>query len=317
MQPILADAVTVREILTMPACIGVLDRAMRAVSRGDVSAPPRLFAPLYDDSGTLGLMPGSAKGLDVYGAKIISLHPGNPAKGRPAIQGFVALFDVETGEPVGLIDGAEVTAIRTAAASGLATRELARANAKTHGIFGTGVQAVSHIDAIAAVRDIQQVVVWGRDREKTREFCVEQAERTGLNIVDSVHASEAGACDIVTTVTAAREPVLQGTWVQPGAHVNLVGAHEPDTREADTALVALARVYVDLKQSAFNESGDILIPIGEGAIDRDHVVGEIGELLDGKVAGRPDDEAVTLYKSLGVVGQDLFAAHYVLKAVQQ
>ena len=299
----------------MPACIGVLDRAMRAVSRRDVSAPPRLFAPLYDDSGTLGLMPGSAKGLDVYGAKIISLHPGNPAKGRPAIQGFVALFDFETGEPVGLIDGAEITAIRTAAASGLATRELARANAKTHGIFGTGVQAVSHIDAIAAVRDIEQVVVWGRDREKTRRFCVEQAERTGLNIVDSVHASEAGACDIVTTVTAAREPVLQGTWVQPGAHVNLVGAHEPDTREADTALVALARVYVDLKESAFNESGDILIPIEEGAIDRDHVVGEIGEVLDGKVAGRPDDEAVTLYKSLGVVGQDLYAADYVLRTL--
>jgi len=311
----LADAGTVREILTMPACIDALDKAMRAVSRGDVSAPPRLFAPLYDDSGTLGLMPGSAKGLDVYGAKIISLHPDNPPKGRPAIQGFVALFDFETGEPVGLIDGAEVTAIRTAAASGLATRELARADAKTHGVFGTGVQAVTHIDAIAAVRDIQQVVVWGRDREKTVRFCREQAERTGLDIVGSVHASEAAACDIVSTVTAAREPVLQGAWVQPRRARYLVGAHEPDTREADTALIVRARVFVDLKESALNESGDILIPIDEGKIDRNHIAGEIGEVLESKVAGRPDDEAVTLYKSLGVVGQDLYAADYVLRTL--
>lgn len=312
----IADADTVRQLLTMPACIGVLDTAMRAVSRGDVSAPPRLFAPLYDDSGTLGLMPGSAKGLDVYGAKIISLHPDNPAKGLPAIQGFVALFDFDNGELVGLIDGASVTAIRTAAASGLATRELSRAEACTHGIFGTGVQAATHIDAIAAVRQIEQVVVWGRDEARTRAFCEKHAERTGLDVVAGVHASEAAACDIVSTATSSFEPVLEGDWVQPGAHVNLVGAHQADTRESDTALIKKARVYVDLLESALNEAGDLLIPLNSGDIDKDHILGEIGGVLNGTVAGRTDDEAITLYKSLGIVGQDLFAADYVLNRLR-
>lgn len=297
----------------MPDCIDCLDRAMRAVSRGEVAAPPRLFAGHFDKSGVLGVMPGSAKGLDVYGAKIISLHPDNPGKGLPTIQGFVALFELATGAPVALIEGSELTAIRTAAASGLATRELARRDATTHGIFGTGVQAVTHVDAIGAVRNIERVVIWGRSEKRARDLAAEQAERTGLDIVSTTDPAEAAACDIVSAVTAAREPVLEGRWVRAGTHINLVGAHEPTAREADSDLVAKSAVYVDLMDSAMNEAGDIVIPIGEGVIGKDHVTGEIGQLLEGEVPGRANADAVTLYKSVGVVGQDLFAADYIYR----
>ena len=301
----------VERLLPMAACIDAMADAMRAASSGQVSMPLRLFTPLADGSGSFGLMPGSTLAPPFFGAKVISLLPANPAKGLPMVQGYVSLFDHETGKPVTLIEGSSVTAIRTAAASGLATRELARKDAHTHGLFGTGVQAVTHIDAIACARDIREVVVWGRDADKTRQFAERQSERVGFAVRASEDPAEAASCDIVSTVTAATEPVLKGEWLQPGCHVNLVGAHTPNAREADTAAIRRSSVYVDLMESAVNEAGDLLIPIGEGAIDEHHIVGEIGQLLAGAVRGRTDETRVTLYKSLGIVAQDLFAAAHI------
>jgi ornithine cyclodeaminase len=305
-------------LLPMAACIDVMAAAMRAASSGSVSMPPRLFAPLADDSGSLGLMPGSTLEPPFFGAKVISLRFDNPAKGLPAVQGYVSLFDHDSGRPVALIEGASVTAIRTAAASGLATRELARQGAQTHGIFGAGVQAVTHIDAIACVREIRQVIVWGRDADKTRRFAERQSERTKLDIRATRDPAEAAGCDVVSTVTAAAEPVLRGEWLRPGTHVNLVGVHTPQAREADTSVILRSRVYVDLMESAMNEAGDLLIPLAEGAIDTAHILGEIGQVLAGDVPGRADDADITLYKSLGIVAQDLFAAaHVYAQAVER
>ena len=301
----------VERLLSMSACIDAMADAMRAASSGAVTVPLRLFSPLADDSGSLGVMPGSALDPPLFGAKVISLRFDNPAKGLPAVQGYVSLFDHETGRPVAVIEGASVTAIRTAAASGLATRELARQGARTHGIFGTGVQAVTHIDAIACVRDMQEVVVWGRDADKARRFAERQSERTRLHIRATGDAAEAARCDVVSTVTAATEPVLKGEWLRPGTHVNLVGVHTPQAREADTRAILRSRVYVDLMESAMSEAGDLLIPIGEGAIDKAHILGEIGQVLAGGVPGRADDDEITLYKSLGIVAQDLFAAAHI------
>ena len=301
----------VERLLPMAACIDAMAAAMRAASSGVVSMPPRLFAPLADDSGSLGLMPGSTLDPPFFGAKVISLRFDNPAQGLPAVQGYVSLFDHDSGRPVALIEGASVTAIRTAAASGLATRELAREDALSHGIFGTGVQAVTHIDAIACVRDIDRVVVWGRDAEKTLRFAAGQSDRTQMAVTATEDPAEAAACDVVSTVTAATEPVLKGEWLQPGCHVNLVGVHTPQAREADTDAIRRSRVYVDLMESAMNEAGDLLIPIGEGAIDESHILGEIGEVLAGDVPGRTDAADITLYKSLGIVAQDLFAAAHI------
>lgn len=315
MQIMVIDAGRVREILTMPACIEALDTAMRAISRGDVAAPPRLFAPHANGGSVLALMPGSAKDLGVYGAKVLSVHPANRERGLPMIQGFVVLFDGETGAPKALIDGAELTAIRTAAASALATRELARQDARTHGIFGTGVQAVTHLDAIAAVRSIERTVVCGRDPRKTAEFARVQRRRTGSEVVPAETPEAAAACDIVSTVTTSKAPVLSGNWLRPGAHVNLVGAHSPDAREADSDLIAAARVFVDLRDAVLEEAGDLLIPIEEGRISADHIVGEIGQLLDREIGGRQSASDITAYKSVGTVGQDLGTAAYVFDQV--
>jgi ornithine cyclodeaminase len=282
--------------------------AMRAASDDAVSMPLRLFTPLADDSGSLGLMPGSALEPPFFGAKVISLRFDNPAQGLPTVQGYVSLFDHDTGTPVALIEGSSVTAIRTAAASGLATRELARQDARSHGVFGTGVQAVTHIDAVACVREIDRVVVWGRDADKARRFAAQQSARTRLEVTATDDPADAARCDVVSTVTAATQPILRGEWLQPGCHLNLVGVHTPDAREADTETVRRSRVYVDRMESAMNEAGDLLIPIVEGAIGEAHILGEIGQVLAGAVPGRTGASDITLYKSLGIVAQDLFAA---------
>jgi ornithine cyclodeaminase len=301
----------VERLLPMAACIDVLDDAMRAASSGAVSMPLRLFTPLADGTGSFGLMPGSMLDPPFFGAKVISLLPGNPAKGLPMVQGYVSLFDHESGKAVALIEGASVTAIRTAAASGLATRVLARKDARTHGIFGTGVQAITHIDAVNCARDIAEILVWGRDPEKTRQFAGQQSERVQRDVRATEDPAEAAGCDIVSTVTAATKPILKGDWLRPGCHLNLVGVHTPEAREADSRAIERSRVYVDLMESAMNEAGDILVPMGEGAIDRAHILGEIGQVLAGEVPGRNGDREITLYKSLGIVAQDLFAAAHI------
>ena len=305
------DAAGVRTHLPMAECIDAMAKAMIAVSGRAASMPPRTVMPLIDKSGYFAVMPGSLAEPLVYGAKVVSLHPANPAAGRPAIQGFVALFDHETGRPLALVDGAEITALRTAAASGLATRLLSRSDSSTLGLLGYGVQAAAHLEAICAVRDIAEVRVWGRSLERAREFAKRHSARLHPKIVAVAEPQTAAACDIVCTVTGSAEPIVLGEWIQPGAHVNLVGAHSPTTREADTALVKRGRVYVDALVSAFSEAGDILIPIEEGAIAPSHVVGEIGALLLGRVEGRATLAQITVYKSLGVVAQDLVAAHAV------
>ena len=303
------DAAGVRKSLTMAQCIDAMETAMRAVSEKSAAIPPRTIMPLVDGSGFFGVMPGSMADPLVFGAKVVSVHPANAGTARPTIQGFVVLFDHRTGEPAVMVDGAEITAIRTAAASALSTRLLAREDASSLGIFGTGVQAARHLDAICTVRPIANVRIWARTVERAQAFVAEHQGRSGARLAAVEDPREAAACDVICTVTASPAPVLQGAWVSPGSHVNLVGAYNAQTREADTDLVRRARIYVDSAESAFNEAGDILIPIEEGAITPDHVVGEIGKVLLGLVPARASASDITIYKSLGLVAQDLVAAH--------
>ena len=307
------DAAQVHELLPMSACIDAMANAMRAASNGEVAIPARMHAPLVDESAVMLVMPGSSVNPPYYGAKIVGMHPDNPAHGLPQIQGFIVLFEHETGRPAALIDAASVTAIRTAAASALATRELARSDARTLGIFGTGAQVAPHIEAIACVRELDEVRLWGRDVAKAARIAAEQSERFDFDIVVSGDAANAAACDIVATLTGSSEPIVNGAWLSEGTHLNLVGSHTATTREVDTAAVLKSRVFVDLRASAMYEAGDILIPIGEGAITGDHVVGEIGDVVSGRIPGRESRDDITLYKSLGIVAQDLFAAALVVE----
>jgi ornithine cyclodeaminase/alanine dehydrogenase-like protein (mu-crystallin family) len=305
------DAATVRARLPMHECIEAMVTAMTGLTRGTIAVPPRIIMPLVDQSGYFAVMPGSASEPLVYGAKVAGLHPANLSAGRPVIQGLVILFDHRTGTPLALLDAAAITAVRTGAASGLATRLLAREDAHTLGLLGYSVQAEAHLEAVCAVRDITEVRVWGRSAQRAQQFVDRHANTTRARLLVAATAREAAACDIVCAVTGAREPVIQGAWVRAGAHVNLVGAHAPTAREADTALIVRARVYVDSSAGALSEAGDILIPMAEGAIEPSHVVGEIGALLLGQITGRTRRDEITIYKSLGSVAQDLVAAHLV------
>jgi ornithine cyclodeaminase len=308
--PVLIAASEVHELLPPADCVAVMDRAMRAISTGQFDAPARLVSPVGD--GHFFTMPGSMTGGPVFGAKLVSLLPGNPENGLPAVQGLVVLFDQLTGSPLALVDGAAVTCLRTAAASALATRELAREDSASHGVFGAGALAEQHIRSIATVRDIKKTLVWARNPARARAFAARMSAETGMPVESAGHEN-AAACDVVTLVTNSPKPILEGRWLAPGCHINLVGAHRPEHREADSDTVAGAAVYVDSLDGALEEAGDILIPIAEGRIGESTIVGEIGQVLEGDVPGRQDAMQRTLYKSLGHVAQDLFAADFIFR----
>lgn len=307
----------VHTLLPMPECIEVMQDAMIAVSSGLVSNPSRTFTPVTDNGGQLGLMPGAASGLPVYGTKILSLHPGNEQLGHPSIQGAIVLFDQQNGSPVALIDGTSVTALRTAAASGLATRLLARKDAISHGIVGTGVQAHYHAEAIACARPaVTKTVIWGRNAAKAKLLARELSGSLACKVVATDKIEEAASCDIISTVTSVVAPVLEGRWLHAGVHVNLVGSHEPTMREADTKVICLSKVYVDHIEGALREAGDLLIPISEGHFAKSDIVGEVGALARCQLEGRRTNRDITLYKSLGLFTQDLYAAWAVFQKAE-
>lgn len=306
---LILNAETTRELLGHAACVDVMESAMCALSSGAVEAPVRQVIPL-GDRGHFFVMPGALAGGPVYGAKLVNLVPDNPQRGLPNVQGYIVLFDHDSGTPMALVDGTAVTYIRTAAASALATRKLARPNAKTLGLFGAGTLAAEHLQAIATVRTLKEVRVCSRSTDQADTFARQWSARTGLKVVAAEPPATAG-CDIVTAVTNAPEPVIEGRWLQPGAHLNLVGAHAPEHREADSEAVCNARIFVDSLAAALKESGDLIIPMAEGALAESEIAGEIGQVLTGALPGRESDEQITLYKSLGHVAQDLYAAAHV------
>ncbi len=307
---ITATAEDVRKRLPMTKAIELVSKAMLAVSEGKANLPLRTAMDI-DGINRLGIMPGVLE--DIYGVKLISLFPGNPAKGLSSHIGAMVLFDPETGAPSAMVDADALTAIRTAAASAVATRALARADAKTLAIIGTGEQALSHIEAIRAVRDIREVRIAGRRPERAQEFV--RALPSGMSATAYASAQEAviGA-DIICTVTSSSMPVLLGEWVPKGAHVNAVGASVPTMQEIDQNLLLKSELFTDFRPSALAQASEIIDAISEGKMDEDHILGEIGEVLSGKMRGRRGPEAITLYRSLGIAAQDLICADFVRQA---
>jgi ornithine cyclodeaminase len=254
----------------------------------------------------------------LFGLKSIGVFHGNVAKGKDAHQGSVMLFSGETGELLALMNASAITAVRTAAVSGVATRLLARADAGDLAIVGAGVQARSHLAAMACVRALRRVRVASRSLESARRFAEESAARSPVPVepMASVEEAVVGA-DIVVTATSSTEPVLKREWIAPGAHLNVVGASLPAAREVDSATMAAAALFVDRRESAQNEAGDYLIPLREGAIGTDHIRGELGELLIGARPGRSAPEQITLFKSLGLAIEDLASAEHVYRQARE
>ncbi len=310
------DAAAVRSGLPMATCIDLLTDLHAAISRGEIELPLRSSLPLpFEPSGsnTLLVMPGALPDPAVFGAKLLSIYPGNgnPQSAVPVIQGYILLFDGSNGAPLALVDAASLTAIRTAAASGAATRALANPQAHSLALLGYGVQAASHLEAMCAVRPIRAVRVWGPDPEKAEAFAVRHnSEAVRIQAVASAEKAVDGA-DVVCAVTASTDPILEGGWLAPGCHLNLVGAHTPTTREADGATLARARVFTEITGFALAEAGDLLLAIREGVFDQTAIAGEIGSVFAGELQGRQRDDQITLYKNLGNVAQDLVAAYHV------
>ena len=304
------DADSVQRLLPMSACIDLMADTQAAISRGEITPPLRSFVPVAGGKGGMGIMPGD--GPAAFGAKLVSLFAENPARGLPLIQGCILLFDRETGTPAALVEGASVTGIRTAAASGAATRALAREDASVLALLGYGVQAETHLEAMRCVRPVREVRVWGPSMEKAGRFAARHTgDGVAVNAVETAHEAVSGA-DLVCGVSAATEPVIEGRWLADGCHVNLVGSHSPTAREADGETMGRARVFTEITDFAMKEAGDILLAIEEGFLAEDDLAGEIGAVIDGAIEGRRDKDEITVYKSLGNVAQDLAAAHYVL-----
>lgn len=315
---LVADAATVRRLLSMDRCIDVMAEALSSLARGQAVNPLRSILSLPFGESALAVMPGAQVEPPAFGVKVISLFPGNREAGLETHQGVVLLFESEHGRPVAIVDASELTAIRTAAVSGVATRALASADADDLAILGSGTQARTHLEAMLAVRRVRRVRTWSPNRERREAFASEAAQRHGIEVraVDEPGAAVEGA-SLVCTVSGAREPIVRGEWLAPGCHVNAVGSALPTARELDGEAVRRARLFVDRRESALNESGDILLAIREGAIGQDHIVAELGDVLVGSAEGRTDPQQVTLFKSLGLAVEDVAAARAVLEAARR
>ncbi|MAS36058.1 MAG: ornithine cyclodeaminase [Anaerolineaceae bacterium] len=304
------NAAQVRHLLPMAGCIDAMEEALKALARGEAENPLRSMVWLPDKRGLLVSMP-SVMG-EAMGIKVISVMPENHGTAYDSHMGAVLLFETKHGQPLALIDASEITAIRTAAVSGVATRLLAREDASDLAILGTGVQADSHLEAMLAVRKVRQVRVWSRSAVHRETFAARAAERYRVTVTPVVSAQEAVQhADIICTTTSSNEPVLYGEWLSAGAHLNVVGASVPTAREVDSDAMRKASLFVDRRESTLNEAGDFLIPKREGLIGDDHIRAELGDILLGNHAGRTAPEEITLFKSLGLAVEDLASAQYI------
>ena len=314
---LILNASQVRQTLPMPAAVEAMKRAFLAISSGDADMPLRSHLDLAGGSGTTLVMPAHvvSSDTDSLAVKVVSVIGDNPRRGLPRIIATVLAVDPETGEPVALIEGTTVTAIRTAAASAAATDALARPDSQTLAVIGAGVQAREHIAAIHCVRDIRRTYLAARDRARAMRLIEDMSagDPAIRDITICETADEAVAqADVVCTVTTSADPVFSPDAIRPGTHINAVGSYQPHTVEIPGETVKAARVFVDHRPSALEEAGDLIVPLESGLIDASHILGEVGEVLAGSIAGRRSASDITLFKSVGCAAEDCLAASEVL-----
>jgi ornithine cyclodeaminase/alanine dehydrogenase len=304
-------------LLDVSSVIDAVERGFADFSAGKANMPVRTAIRVQDPPGVMLVMPCAMTESGVLGTKIVSVFPQNPQRGLPTIPALYVLLDYQTGMPVAVMDAGFVTGLRTAAASAVATKHLAREDAKTLGIFGTGVQGLYHALAIPAVRKIEKILVRGSSPEKSVAFAKSLAGKVDAEVVAAESVEDAAGADIVVTGTTSASPIFDGGLIAKGAHVNNVGSHSMTAREMDTAAVKRSRVVVDSYDACWAESGDIMIPIEEGAITREHVVAELGEVVLGKKPARSSADEVTLFKSNGLAFQDAVTAALALSRAKE
>lgn len=313
METLIIGQEVVRRLLSMEQCIEAVKGALIDLANGGGIQPLRPVMWLPERVGALGMMPGHLSSINTLGIKTVTVFPGNAGTEFDSHQGTVMLFDDSNGRLKAIVDASEITAIRTAAASAVATDVLARRNASTLAILGSGVQATTHLEAIPLVRPIDTVRIWSRNSENAQLLAARGAgSNLDIQVVRNVEDAVDGA-DIVCTTTASSTPILTGQMLAAGMHINAVGSSVPFARELDSAAMAGTRLFVDRRESTFNESGDFLMARKEGVITDEAIVAEIGEVLIGSLPGRASDGEITLFKSLGLAVEDIAAADLVYR----
>jgi ornithine cyclodeaminase len=301
----------VKRLLPMDECIELMAAVLADLARGSVWQPLRFVVMPPDEPSLMGLMPAHRSAPEAsYGLKAVCIFPGNRMRGLDSHQGGVLLFDGETGALRAVVDASAVTATRTAAVSAVATRALAREDARELAILGSGVQARSHLKAMAAVRPFERARVWSRTAGHASSFAADAQAPFPVEAVESAEEAVRGA-DVVVTATSSPEPIVRRDWLAPGAHVNAVGSSIPTARELDADTVAAAALYADSRESMLNEGGDYLFAVREAGLGPDHIRAELGEVLTGAHEGRGSRTELTVFKSLGLAAEDLAAAEHV------
>ena len=302
----------------MSDLIAAMESALAKFSAGEVLQPVRTVLTVGPTKAYYGLMPAYIPTPASMGAKIVTVFGENHKKGLPSHLATILLFDPDTGSLIAIMDGRFITEARTAAVSAVSARFLARPNASTLALIGSGVQARSHLEALMHVRQVKEVRVWSPRAQSRQQFIDDMSPRVPIPIRDcpTAQAAVAGA-DLIVIATSSRTPVVDNAWVGDGAHVMCVGACRPDQREMAPALVKRSRLYVDSRAGALIEAGDVVMNVAEGLFDASHLRGEIGELVLGRVPGRAGDADVTIFKSLGMAVEDVVAADLVFRRASE
>ncbi len=310
----------VASVLTMKDCLAAVETAFGELARGKANMPQRAVIKIEDHKGLFLGMPAYIGGdLNALGLKVVTVYPDNPAKhDMPTTLGTLMFCDPATGRAIAIMDAGYLTAVRTGAASGVATKYLAREDAQTCVVFGAGVQARKQLEAVNIVRPLQKVYVIDVVAQAKESFAKEMSAALDLDCVPTEDVeSVVREADIVVTASSSHDPVFDGDWLQPGTHINNIGSHSPDARELDTTTVARSKFVADLKEANLAEAGDILIPIKEGAVTEDHIYASLGEIVIGAKPGRENAEEITVFKSCGLAIQDVSTALAVYNAARE
>ena len=315
--PLVLSEADVKSLVSMDDLIQVMESALVEFSGRRVRQPLRTILQVGDKS-FFGVMPAYVPALPALGTKMVTVFAGNAERALPTHLATITLLDPETGALQAILDGRYITEARTAAVSAVSVKYLARESAGTLAIIGSGVQARSHLEAIAHVRRLRDVRVWSRSAQHRETFASEMSSPSGIRVDAASSAEQAVAgADLIVLATASREPVVRSEWVDDGAHICAVGACRSDQREMDAALVARARLYVDSREGALAEAGDVVLAIAERAIDSTHIAGELGEVVAGAGPGRQGESDVTIFKSLGMAVEDVGAAHLAFERAKK
>ena len=308
----LLNGPVIRKLAPPEQLLAWVRTAMIATSTGGAELPLRRKFNLPDGRGAIGIMPGYVGALGRAGIKLASLVPPDRRKGSSHL-GLMVLYDADGLMPIAVLEAGTITALRTAAASAVATDVLARRNAKTLALLGTGEQADAHVPAMLRVREFERITVWSPSPESRDTFAARHRQQTGLPIEAAGSAAEAAAgADVICATTSALRPFLSAAMTSSGSHVNLVGSSHAEAQEAFPDLIAACRFFVDYRPSAFAQAAELLDAMDRGLVGEDHIAGENGEVLIGKVAGQQSEQQITVYKSLGVASQDIVTAHHVV-----